>query len=131
MLHGIIKRFICKNKTEVIAMRLLSLFLPLILLTGCFSRQAAMTRDGYADVAVGMSASDVEKRYGKPYNIYSKGDDKETYEYIEKIRMGNEVIEQRRYYIVIVDGKVIGKYMKLSNPPPFQAIYSDDPYPNY
>jgi len=112
-------------------MKVLKLILPLLLLTGCFSRQAAMTRDGYSDVEVGMAASDVTKMYGKPYNIYSKGDDKETYEYIEKIRIGNEVIEQRRYYIVIVDGKVIGKYMKLSNPPPFNAIYSDDPYPNY
>lgn len=112
-------------------MQLIKFLLLLFLLVGCFSRQAVMTRDGYADVATGMSASELQKRYGKPYNIYSKGDEKETYEYIEKIRIGNEVIEQRRYYIVIIDGKVIGKYMKLSNPPPFEAIYSDDPYPNY
>jgi len=90
-----------------------------------------MTRNGYGDVEVGMSASDLQKHYGKPYNVYSKGDDKVTYEYIEKIRMGNEIIEQRRYYIVVVDGKVVGKYMKLSNPPPFEAIYSDSPYPDY
>lgn len=111
-------------------MRVFHFFLFLILLVGCFSRQAVMTRDGYGEVEVGMAVSEVQKRYGKPYNIYSKGDDKETYEYIEKIRRGNEVIEQRRYYVVIVDGKVIGKYMKLSNPPPFQSIYSDDPYPD-
>jgi len=112
-------------------MKLVMFILPLFFLTACFSRQAVMTRNGYADVEIGMSSSDVQKLYGKPYNVYSKGDEKETYEYIEKIRMGDEVIEQRRYYIVVVDGKVIGKYMKLSNPPPFQSIYSDDPYPNY
>ena len=112
-------------------MKILCYLLPFLLLTGCFSTQAVMTREGYADVDVGMLAKDVEMQYGKPYRVYSKGEGTETYEYIEKITLGTEVIEQRRYYIVIADGKVVGKYMKRSNPPPFEAIYSDDPYPNY
>lgn len=103
----------------------------LLLLTSCNINHELMTRNGYAYVDVGMSSQALAERFGKPYNIYSKGDGTETYEYIEKIMMGTQVIEQRRYYIVIEEGKVVGKYMKLSNPPPFEAIYSDDPYPNY
>ena len=105
--------------------------LGLLFLFGCATNSEIMTRDKYAEVEVGMKASDIEHRFGKPYQIVSREEGKETYEYIEKITMGTQVIEQRRYYIVIQDGKVVGKYMKLSNPPPFQAIYSDDPYPNY
>lgn len=105
--------------------------LSLLFLIGCATNSTMMTRDRYAEVEVGMKASDIEHRFGKPYQIVSREEGKETYEYIEKITMNNQVIEQRRYYIVIQDGKVVGKYMKLSNPPPFQAIYSEDPYPNY
>lgn len=90
-----------------------------------------MSRETYSDVDVGMTSKDLEERFGKPYQVYSKGDNTETYEYIERITMGTQVVEQRRYYIVIENGKVISKYMKVSNPPPFEAIYSDDPYRNY
>lgn len=107
------------------------LIVGLFFLVGCATSGDIMTRDRYAEVQLGMDAKDLEKQFGKPYKIVSRGDGTETYEYIEKITMGTQVIEQRRYYIVIEDGKVIGKYMKLSNPPPFEAIYSDDPYPNY
>ena len=90
-----------------------------------------MTREGYANIEVGMSLSEIQKAYGEPYKIYSKGDDEVTYEYIERIEMGSEVIEQRRYYIIISSGKVVGKYVKFSSPPPFQNPYSEDSYPNY
>ncbi len=106
-------------------------YFSLLFLLGCATNSEIMTRDKYAEVEVGMKASDIEHRFGKPYQIVSREEGKETYEYIEKITMGTEVIEQRRYYIVIQGGKVIGKYMKLSNPPPFKAIFSEDPYPNY
>ena len=90
-----------------------------------------MTRDGYANIMIGMSISDIRQTYGEPYKIYSKGEDQVIYEYGERIRVGGKVIEQRRYYLVVAKGKVIEKYMKLSNPPPFRYLYSDDPYPNY
>ena len=112
-------------------MKILQSIFLLLMLTGCFSHRELMTRDGYVNLEIGTSLKKVEKTYGKPYSIYSKEEGRATYEYIEKIMMGNQIVEQRRYYIVIEDGRVIGKYMKISNPPPFEAIYSDDPYPNY
>ncbi|PCI76202.1 hypothetical protein COB21_04645 [Candidatus Aerophobetes bacterium] len=90
-----------------------------------------MTSEGYENVEEGMSVKALTKQYGTPYTIYSKGADVETYEYVERMRMGRRVVEQRRYYIVISGGKVIAKYMKISNPPPFEDMYSDSPYPDY
>lgn len=111
-------------------MKVFLLFIS-VLLVGCSVSHEMMTRNGYADVDIGMSSKSIEERFGKPYKIYSRGNETEIYEYIEKITMGTQVIEQRRYYIVIERGKVSNKYIKLSNPPPFEAIYSNDPYPNY
>ena len=89
-----------------------------------------MTRDNYTDIEVGMSALDLERMYGKPYSIYSKGDGTETYEYVERVRSGQQILELRRYYIVITDGKVVGKYLKISQTPAYDDIYSESPYPN-
>lgn len=105
----------------------ISLILLMIGLTAC-SERIAMTRDGYADVGVGMSVFDLQKIHGKPYTIYAKEDGSETYEYIERIYSGDRTLEIRHYYIVILDGKVIGKYVKVSSPPSYDAIYSESPY---
>jgi hypothetical protein len=46
---------------------------------------------------------------------------------MERITMGEEVVEQRRYVLLVRDGKVIRKRVKSSNQPAYQEIYSDDP----
>lgn len=99
------------------------------LLVGC-SERMAMTGEGYANIEMGMSTADIERMYGKPYAISSQGDGSETYEYIERIRSGERVLELRSYYIVVVDGKVVGKYLKVSTTPGYDDIYSTSPYPN-
>jgi hypothetical protein len=99
----------------------------------CFAcqRQSIMTRQGFAAIEPGMSIKQVEKLYGKPFSIHSRDADSEIYEYIERMMMGPETVAQYRYYLIISKGKVVGKYSKYSNPPAFEQIYSDDPYPNY
>lgn len=103
----------------------------LLLCTACITQRAVMTSDGYATVQVGMPIEQVVQDYGKPYSITSKGNNVYIYEYIERITREVKIVEQRRYFLVVENGKVSGKYLKVSNPPPFEAIYSDDPYPNY
>ena len=108
--------------------------IPLIiclLLTSCIQKQAVMTRKGYATINLGMPISEVKTKYGPPYAIYSKDSNSDVYEYIERITLGTQVIEQMRYYLIVSKGKITGKYVKVNTPPPFEAIYSDDPYPNY
>lgn len=105
--------------------------LPFImLLAGCM-QQKVMTRDTYASVEPGMSVKDMEKLCGEPYAIHSRDGNSDIYEYIERIYMGSTVVEQRSYFVVVSSGKVVGKYMKFSASPAFDAIYSEDAYPSY
>lgn len=109
------------------AFSLIFLFLTMI---GC-QKEPLMTRQAFSQIEPGMSIKEVEKLYGKPYTIYSRDADSEIYEYIERMLLGPDTVTQYRYYLIVSNGKVIGKYSKYSTPPAFQQIYSDDPYPNY
>jgi len=95
------------------------------LLIGCNTKYEPMTRQGYEGIDIGISSKVVEKRFGKPYKIYSKGGNGEVYEYIEKIPEGTQVIEQRHYYIIIKKGKVVSKHTKFSNPPALERDLED------
>lgn len=103
----------------------------LLLLTACMGGTRVMTRHDYASVEVGSPIKKVETQFGPPYQVHSKGPSSEVYEYDERTSIGTRVVELRRYYLVVEDGKVVGKYMKVDFPPPYQQIYTDDPYPNY
>ena len=83
---------------------------------GCNTTYKMMTRNGYANINIGMPVKTLESHFGKPYKIYIKKDGNEVYEYIERFNIGSEVIEQYHYYIIIENKKVVGKYMKLSTP---------------
>ena len=102
-----------------------------VLCAGCFQRSAMMTRYGFADIEPGMTIAEVEKNYGKPFQIHSRDGNSDVYEYVERIMIGPQVVEQRSYYLIVSKQKVVGKYMKYSSPPAYQEIYSDDAFPNY
>ncbi len=95
------------------------------------ARQPVMTRHDFAELRTGTTVEELVNRYGSPMRIHSKGYQTEVYEYIERLALGRQVVEQRRYFFEISQGKVIGKYMKYSNPSPLRSFYSDDPFPNY
>ena len=109
---------------------IIGLFFLMCCMVSC-QKQPIMTKEGFSSVEPGMSIQEVEKLYGKPYAIHSRDLESDIYEYIERILMGPETIVQRRYYLVVSNGLVVGKYVKFSSPPAFEQIYSDDPYPNY
>lgn len=102
----------------------------LVCFTACH-KQPLMTKQGFAEVEPGVPIKEVEKKYGKPYAVYSRDGNSDIYEYIERITMGPETVMQCRYYLIVSNGTVVGKYSKYSTPPAFEQIYSDDPYPNY
>lgn len=108
------------------------LILALICLSGCYRIGGeTMSRNEFLEVQMGDSVKALEKKYGKPYSINSREGDTMVYEYIEKIYMGTTTISQRRYYFIVLNDRIVGKYVKIDNPPAFNQIYSDDPYPNY
>ncbi|MEX0961759.1 MAG: hypothetical protein WDZ28_02750 [Simkaniaceae bacterium] len=99
--------------------------------SACSAGGTAMTRDEFAAVDIGEPIEDVLNYFGQPYSIRSRGADCDIYEYIEKIKMDYLTIQQKRYYFVVTNGRVVGKYVMLTNPPPYEQIYNDEVYPVY
>lgn len=110
--------------------RVVYVLILLLTVVSC-QKQPVMTKQGFAAIEPGVSIKEIEKKYGQPYSIRSRDGNSEIYEYIERILMGPETVMQWRYYLIVSNGKVVGKYSKYSTPPAFEQIYSDDPYPNY
>lgn len=78
-----------------------------------------MTMNSFSDIPIGSSSADVVIHYGQPSHIHKKGDGCVEYEYVERIKAGGRNIEERRYILVIKDGKVVSKEIKQSSPPPY------------
>lgn len=106
----------------------MSFFIPfLVLLTACFSRSAIMTRSSYEEISIGTPISNLKAKVGEPYSIQEQPNGTEEYEYIERIPLGSEVIEENRYYLVVKNGQVVSKRMNQKSPPAYDLIYDDDP----
>ncbi len=101
--------------------------LPLLFLLSCFSRSAVMTRQDFNDIQVGEALSQFQQRVGSPYRIRPIKGGGQEYEYIERIPMGNEVIEENHYFLIIKEGKVDGKRSNQETPPAYDLIYDSDP----
>lgn len=112
------------------AKNLLILLLVLVFLTGCFSRPSLMTYAEYDSVQIGSSVDKLQAEIGKPYAIHAKEKGMEEYEYIERINTGNNLIAENHYFLIVQEGKVVGKYMTRERPPAYDLIYQEDPnYP--
>ncbi len=112
--------------------QLLLLCLAFLSLSGCFSRAALMTYSDYDKIQVGTPISKLQSEIGKPYAIHNKEGGIEEYEYIERIDSGNNIIAENHYFLIVENGKVIGKYMKRERPPAYDLIYQEEPnYPGY
>ena len=77
-----------------------------------------MTMPSFYDIPVGASSEEVVATAGKPYAIHKKGDGSVEYEYIERINASARTLEERHYFILMKDGKVISKRVQQSSPLP-------------
>ncbi|MCF7806204.1 MAG: hypothetical protein K9M07_04950 [Simkaniaceae bacterium] len=105
-------------------------YLPLLaaLIVGC-AHGALMTIDDFSNIQVGTSIQEVEKKYGKPIQTKKEGN-RIVYEYVERIKMGTDTVEMRKYFFVVRDGKIVNKYVRYKNPPAYDEVYSDDMFPD-
>ena len=115
-------------------MKRFALLTAIVILSSC--SQAMMTRDNYDCITVGTSIKEVQKIAGKPYAIHNKGGGTQEYEYIERINRGGmdrgtEILAENHYYLVVVDGQVVGKFIRQEKLPGFNLIYQEDPNVNY
>lgn len=97
------------------------IFLGFIFAASCMMGHRVMTINGFSDISLGMSAEQVEKQAGTPYDVHDLGEGRMEFEYIERIKMGTQDIEERHYYILFKNDRVSGKRMKEISPPPFRT----------
>ncbi len=94
-----------------------------------------MTKGEYDAVLIGEPFMVIQKQNGAPYAVHPVGHGAKEYEYIERIEMGNHFIAENHYYILVENGKVVGKYMKQQLTPAYDLNYQQEPnyrpYPPY
>lgn len=103
------------------------LFTFLLLMVSCFSRPAMMTRSSFDEIQVGESVAELKQKVGDPYAVHKQENGTEEYEYIERIDLGTETVEENRYTLVIKDGKVAAKRFNQQTPPAYDELYDGDP----
>ncbi|MGE5196434.1 MAG: hypothetical protein ACM3JI_03785 [Anaerolineae bacterium] len=101
--------------------------LALALLCSCFSRSSMMTQESFDNVTIGTPIVEVRQKVGEPYSIRSKGGITEEYEYVEKIKMGQQLVSENHYILIVSDGRVVGKREARKRPPAYDLIYQEDP----
>jgi hypothetical protein len=95
--------------------------------SSCFSRPSLMTYADYDKVEMGTSIVQLQSEIGKPYTIHTKEGGIVEYEYIERINTGNNLVAENHYFLIVEEGKVVGKYMNREKPPAYDLIYQDEP----
>lgn len=78
-----------------------------------------MTNQAFFDIPIGSKESDVIATAGEPYAIHHKADGSVEYEYIERFKVGGRDTQERHYFLLIKDGKVVSKRVDQSSPPPY------------
>ncbi len=87
--------------------------------SACSSGGAAMTAGAFYEITIGSSQSEVLSSAGEPYAIRHGEDGTIEYEYIERFKVGGRNSEEKHYYVVMKDGKVISKRVAGSSPYPY------------
>lgn len=109
-----------------------TIFVALCAVTAVCSAAPVMTRGDFNAIELGTPADTVIQNYGEPYSIKSRKDGSQEYRYIEKLSVGDEIVEENNYYLLIKNGKVVSKRYNQELPPAYDEIYDDDPndFPN-
>lgn len=98
-----------------------------ILLCGCFAHSTVMTSEDFSTIQMGESIATVTKQVGEPYEITNATNGTKEYKYIERVAVGNRLLYENHYVLVVKDGYVVGKKTSQEKVPAFDLIYQDDP----
>lgn len=103
------------------------LLIALCCLCGCFSRSAVMTHESFDDIQIGATYASVMECAGKPYATHCRKDGTKEYEYIERIKIGQQLVAENHYFIIVLDDQVVGKRFSETKPSIFRSVYDDEP----
>jgi len=98
----------------------------LLLLAAC-ATGAIMTRSDFDNIQIGTPVSEVVQKYGDPIKVKDNKDGTQSYEYIERLPIGEQTVQENNYYIITRDGKVVGKRYNQELPQEFDELYEEDP----
>lgn len=100
--------------------------LALMLFTACASG-AIMTHHDFDAIELGTPIMEVTKKYGNPLKITRQKDGSEVYEYIERLPIGAETVQENNYKLIIKNDQVVSKKYNQELPPAYDEIYDEDP----
>lgn len=89
------------------------------ILSACASGGATLSVDAFYDVPVGSTQDEVIAALGKPVAQHKKNDGSVEYEYVERLTIGSRNVSERRFYVLMKDGRVVSKRVKQSEPLPY------------
>ena len=95
------------------------LLVMLFALSACASGGSLMTNQAFFDIPIGSSRNEVVETAGEPYAIHNRPDGTVEFEYVERFKVGGRISEERHYFLLIKDGKVVSKRVEQSSPPPY------------
>jgi hypothetical protein len=98
----------------------------LLLLAAC-AGGAIMTRSDFDNIEMGTPVTEVVQKYGSPVKIKDNKNGTMSYEYIERLPIGEQTVQENNYFLIIRDGKVVGKRYNEELPPEYDEIYEEDP----
>jgi hypothetical protein len=98
----------------------------LVLLAAC-ATGAIMTRSDFDNIELGTPVSEIVQKYGDPVKVKEYNDGSKSYEYIERLPIGEQTVQENNYFIIVKNGKVISKRYKDELPQAFDEIYEEDP----
>lgn len=98
----------------------------LLILSACASG-ALMTRNDFDNVELGTPIKQVVNQYGDPIVIRKQQDGTTIYRYIERYPIGDEIVEENKYDLVVKEGQVVSKRYNYELPPAYDEIYDEDP----
>lgn len=87
----------------------------------------------FYDVPIGASEEELMAQAGDPISVRKCSDGSIEYEYIERFKVGARTLNERHYYVLVKDGKVVSKKVKQTSPLPYgydsyemQTTHKDD-----
>jgi len=106
--------------------RKISLILSLLLFAAC-ATGAIMTRSDFDNIQMGTPISDVVQHYGDPVKTKDNKDGTQSYEYIERLPIGEQTVQENNYTLIVRDGRVVGKRYNEELPPDYDQLYQENP----
>lgn len=89
-------------------------------LSACGTGSALVTMNSFDEVPVGASSAEVVELLGEPYAIHKQSNGTVEYEYIERITAGPRNFEERHYFLIFKEDRVVSRRVKSSSLPGYR-----------